>query len=152
MKRVAIILMILIFGIGTASADVIGGKLHWGRKSKDCSGFGVCGFSVTIVGFEFYWGDVKGTMPPNAVGVQTSIDESRNTYTMTFSIKELEQKNLTRAADLGKEKFYLDEDIPFSKDANKAYGLKRTTPFTLKAGAYDIRKNGDTATVVIDIK
>lgn len=138
-------------GIGSVSAAKVGGWFEFGRKSQDCGGFGVCRFSVDILSFHFEYNMNRGESG-NGVAAETSIDESKNTYTLTFSINELKKKDASKIAELDKGKFYLDEDITFPKDANKAYDVKRTAPIVLKAGTYNIKKSGDTATVVIDIK
>ena len=149
MKKVAIILMVLTMGIGSASAASIGAHIKFGRASKDCTGLGICAFTIDVFNFHFEYGTFKGG---ESVAVETSVNESKNTYTLTFSINELRKKDPTRTVEVDKGKFYLDEDITLSHDANKAYGLNRTSPIILKAGTYDVRKNGDTATVIIDIK
>ena len=150
MKKVAIILMVLTIGIGSASAAAIGGSFKFGRSSKNCTGFGICSFSIDFMGFHFEYGTKGGG--GESIAVQTSVDESKNTYTLTFSINDLRQKDPTKTTELDKGKFYVDEDITLPNDANRSYGLRRTTPIILKAGTYDVRKNGDTATIVIDIK
>jgi hypothetical protein len=157
MKKIAIILMVLIMGIGNdmAKEKKVGGYVIFGRASQDCTNFGLCKMRLEIFGIVFGYNiDAKGgtVKPADAVTVETSINENNNTYTLTFSISELKQKNPTKVAELDKGKFYVDEDITFASNANNAYGLKRTKPITLKAGTYDIRKTGDIATVIINIR
>jgi hypothetical protein len=151
-KKAAIILMILLIsGIGSASAqEKASGRLIFGRVSQGCTGFGICYLHIEIFGFEIEYG-ILPRGGDASVAAETSIDESKNTYTLTFSISELNRKDPTKKAELDKGKFYVDEDIPLN-NANKAYKLKRTTPVVLKAGTYNVQKNGDIAKVVIDIK
>jgi len=144
------LIALLMSGMGSASAAALGGKIVFGRVSKDCTGFGICYMNIEVFGFTFEYGTRGGTT--NAVAIETSVDETKNTFTLTFSVRELSQKDSRKAAELDRERFVLDEDITLSKDANKAYELRRTTPITLKAGSYAIQKNGDTAKVVIDIR
>jgi hypothetical protein len=152
MKKVLVFSLMFMFlaltGMESASAAV-GGNIHFGKPSKGCTGFGICSFYFEAFGISISYGERGGK---DGITAQSSIDESKNTFTLTFSINELKQKDPTKAAGLDREQFELEEDITLSKDANQMYKLKRSTPIVLKKGSYPIRKSGDTATVVIDIR
>jgi hypothetical protein len=151
-KKLVVILMVLMMGIGSVSAKEHG-YIIFGRASQECTNVGLCKMRLEVFGVVFGYNIERGAeRPSEAVAVETSVDESKNTYTLTFSIREAKQKAPSKASNLDQGKFYVDEDITLSSDLNKAYGLKRTTPIILKAGTYDVRKNGDIATVVINIR
>lgn len=93
-------------------------KIDAGRKSKGCTGFGVCSFSAGadfgIIEIEIVYGD------------QTK---------MTANVSEVSQKNIKE--HFGKNAFILEEDFEITDAKTKeALGIRN---FTIKKGVYEVR-------------
>ena len=156
MKKIIIGLVAFMFlamsGIQDAKAlEVIGFNAGFKRASTGCeSGFGLCAKVVILETWTWVWG-FRGN-ESSLVGAKSSIDEKKNIYILTFSERELKEKDPIAYEAMGKGKFYLDEDITLPKEANKVYGLSRTGEITIKKGVYDVKIKGDVVTIEIPIK
>jgi hypothetical protein len=149
MKRTLVtlgmIMVLLISGIGSSMAQEKASEftLIWGRAKNECQGNGICKLHLQIGKLEINYNWDRGATSGFTQG-EFYIDESNNTFNMKLSEREFAQKAPEKLAEIKRDsQFYIDEDIPFPKDANAAFGLKRTTQIVLKKGIYDVKyQNG----------
>jgi hypothetical protein len=156
MKKVVILSIVFacftLMGIDSAVAqDKASIFLQFGRKSQGCNGIGICKLHAEIYGLsiDYNMGKVAASGLPKG---SLSIDENANTCTFTFSDSEVQQKASDKVAEFQSgSKFYVDEDIPLSREFLAALKLTRTTAI-LKAGTYDIQHKNGVYTITIPLK
>lgn len=96
-------------------------EINWGRKSRDCKGFGICGITI-VIQFGVEQEDFQGI---NQDGV------------LHLSLNQDGLKNIN--SFFGANEIVLEEDYVLSKEVTKKLGLKKG--YRIKKGTYQIYLN-----------
>ncbi len=106
-------------------------KVDFGRKKKNCRGFGICSITVDI--------DIDFPLPfPYAsnggAGMASSVKGN-----LVLDIDKSSMTVETMARFLSEDTFEVDEDFTISRDLMKSLGLRNAV---VKAGTYDVEDVG----------
>ncbi len=105
--------------------------LEWGRKSRDCSGFGIC-FSL-----------VDWKAEPKSL-VRISLENNNLEF-------EVSQESVKKNPDqFSNDVFIMEEDYEMDKDVSKAFGSDK--PLIIPAGKYRIKHSNDDLLIRIPLK
>lgn len=91
----------------------------WGRKSKGCTGFGIC--SVTL----------ETDIPLDQISFRGEANSNRN---LQLEVTKLGMESITKT--FGSKTIILEEDFTVSSEVCKQIGLKEG--YTIKAGKYTV--------------
>lgn len=119
MKKLLTMAAALGLSIAASATTRIKTELDWGRKSRDCSGLGVCSSKTT-------------TIDGDGIVILTLSDDG-TTLTMDVSAEALSEKS----GQISGGKFVQDEDYTFPNDVCVSLGIRGCV--TIPAGRYPAR-------------
>jgi hypothetical protein len=98
-------------------------SIDWGRKSRDCSGFGICSITITV------------ELEPTEISFRGTSNDKGN---LSLELSDTGLKNLR--STFGSNTIILEEDYTLTDEACKALELR--PGYTIKAGKYTVKSVG----------
>jgi hypothetical protein len=119
--------------------------INFGRRSKDCSGFGICSIVIST--------ELAATNRPNTNSASGTADFVNGQLSIAFKKSSMSRETIAKFFPNGK--FVVEEDYQVAQEivsprdpaSGQATGRRKYQPLIIRKGVYNVQDNGDLLTV-----
>jgi hypothetical protein len=118
--------------------------INFGRRSKDCTGFGVCSIVLST--------ELAATNRPNTNSASGTADVTNGQLSIAFKKGSMSRETIAKFFPNGK--FVVEEDYDVAQEivsggpgSGQSTGRRQYQPLVIRKGVYNVQDSGDFLTV-----